>query len=90
MHVNISLQFTSFMQSQGILHQSYCAHTPQQNSVAERKNRHLIEIAHTLLLHTHIPLKFWRDAILIACYLIKRMPSFVLHNEVPVSLLFPS
>ncbi|KAL6327224.1 hypothetical protein AAG906_015263 [Vitis piasezkii] len=38
-------QFTSFMSHHGILHQSSCAHTPQQNGVAERKNRHLVETA---------------------------------------------
>ncbi|RVW84274.1 Retrovirus-related Pol polyprotein from transposon RE2 [Vitis vinifera] len=48
-------QFTSFMSHHGILHQSSCAHTPQQNGVAERKNRHLVETARTLLLYSHIP-----------------------------------
>ncbi|RVW36769.1 Retrovirus-related Pol polyprotein from transposon RE1 [Vitis vinifera] len=43
--------FTSFMSHHGILHQSSCAHTPQQNGVAERKNRHLVETARTILLH---------------------------------------
>ena len=46
-----STSFSSFMSSHGILHQSSCAYTPQQNGVAERKNRHLVETAHTLLLH---------------------------------------
>ncbi|RVW60670.1 Retrovirus-related Pol polyprotein from transposon TNT 1-94 [Vitis vinifera] len=47
--------FTSFMSHHGILHQSSCAHTPQQNGVAERKNRHLVETARTILLHSNIP-----------------------------------
>ncbi|RVW84338.1 Retrovirus-related Pol polyprotein from transposon RE2 [Vitis vinifera] len=47
--------FTSFMSHHGILHQSSCAHIPQQNGVAERKNRHLIETARTILLHSNIP-----------------------------------
>ncbi|RVW72973.1 Retrovirus-related Pol polyprotein from transposon RE1 [Vitis vinifera] len=46
-----SVPFTSFMSHHGILHQSSCAHTPQQNGVAERKNRHLVETARTILLH---------------------------------------
>ena len=46
-----STPFTSLMSQHGIIHQSSCAHTPQQNGVAERKNRHLVETARTLLLH---------------------------------------
>ncbi|RVW36465.1 Retrovirus-related Pol polyprotein from transposon TNT 1-94 [Vitis vinifera] len=47
--------FTPFMSHHGILHQSSCAHTPQQNGVAKRKNRHLVETARTILLHSNIP-----------------------------------
>ncbi|RVW87780.1 Retrovirus-related Pol polyprotein from transposon TNT 1-94 [Vitis vinifera] len=50
-----SAPFTSFMSHHGILHQSSCAHTLQQNGVAERKNRHLVETARTILLHSNIP-----------------------------------
>ncbi|RVW82546.1 Retrovirus-related Pol polyprotein from transposon TNT 1-94 [Vitis vinifera] len=84
-----SAPFTSFMSQHGILHQSSCAHTPQQNGVAERKNRHLVETARTLLLHSNVPFRFWGDAVLTACYLINRMPSSVLHDQIPHSLLFP-
>ncbi|RVW96833.1 Retrovirus-related Pol polyprotein from transposon TNT 1-94 [Vitis vinifera] len=58
--------------SSWILHQSSCAHTPQQNGVAERKNRHLVETARTILLHSKVPFRFWGDAVLTACYLINR------------------
>ena len=64
-----STPFTSFMSQHGILHQSSCAHTSQQNGVAERKNRHLVEIA---------------------CHLINHMPSFILHDQIPHSLIFPT
>ncbi|RVW50746.1 Retrovirus-related Pol polyprotein from transposon RE1 [Vitis vinifera] len=77
------------MSHHGILHQSSCAHTPQQNGVAERKNRHLVETARTILLHSNVPFRFWEDAVLTACYLINRMPSSVLHDQIPHSLLFP-
>ena len=83
-----SAPFISFMSQHGILHQSSCARTPQQNGVAERKNRHLIETTRTLL-HYHVPFRFWGDAVLTACYLINRMPSSVLHAQIPHSLLSP-
>ncbi|RVX09716.1 Retrovirus-related Pol polyprotein from transposon TNT 1-94 [Vitis vinifera] len=81
--------FTSFMSNHGIIHQSSCAHTPQQNGVAKCKNRHLVETTRTILLHSHVPFRFWGDAVLTVCYLINRMPSYVLHDQIPQSLLFP-
>ena len=54
----MSSQFQYFLTLQGIIHQSSCAHTPQQNGVAERKNNHLVETAHTLLLHHNVPSHF--------------------------------
>ncbi|RDY14664.1 hypothetical protein CR513_00246, partial [Mucuna pruriens] len=36
-----SSELNSYLSSKGILHQSTCPHTPQQNGIAERKNRHL-------------------------------------------------
>ena len=83
-----SSPFISFMSQHGILHQSSCAHTSQQNGVAEHKNRHLIETTYTLLLHYHVPFRFWGDAVLTACYLINRIPSSVLHDQISHSLLF--
>ncbi|RVW45079.1 Retrovirus-related Pol polyprotein from transposon RE2 [Vitis vinifera] len=85
-----STPFTSFMSQHGILHQSSCAHTPQQNGVAERKNRHLVETVRTIFLHSHVPFRFWGDAVLIVCYLINRMPSSILHDQIPHSLIFPT
>ena len=40
----LSHPFKHFMPCHGILHQTSCAYTPQQNGVAERKNRHLIDV----------------------------------------------
>lgn len=79
---------TSFLTSHGILHQSSCPHTTQQNGIAERKNRHLIETTRTPLLHANIPTCHWGEAILTVCFLINRMPSFSLYNKVPHSILF--
>ena len=53
-----STPLSSFMSSHGILHQSSCAYTLQQNGVAERKNCHLVETTHTLFLHHKVPQHF--------------------------------
>ena len=58
--------------------------------MAERKNHHLVETAHILLLHHKVPQHFLGDAILAACYLMNRMPSFVLHDQIPYSIIFPN
>ena len=85
-----STSFSSFMSSNGILHQSSCAYTPQHNGVVERKNCHLVETARTLLLHHKVPQRFWGDAILAVCYLINRMPSSVLYYQISHSILLPT
>ena len=75
------------MSSHRILQQSSYAYTPQHNGVAERKNRHLVETARTLLLHHKVPQRFRGDAILASCYLINRMSSSVLHDQILHSVL---
>ena len=86
----LSTHFFDFLSSHGILPQFSCAYTPQQNGVAGRKNRHLVETARTLLLHHTVPQRFWGNAILTVCYLLKRKPSSVLGDQVHHSLLFPN
>ncbi|XP_047270819.1 BAG-associated GRAM protein 1 isoform X4 [Capsicum annuum] len=81
-------KFQEFMTHHGILHQT-CLYTLQQNGIAERKNRHLLEIARTFLIESHVPLQFWGDAVLTSCYLINRMSSFSIQDKVPYSILFP-
>ncbi|CAL2250154.1 unnamed protein product [Prunus armeniaca] len=83
-----STLFTAFLDSKGVNHHLSCPHTPQQNRLAERKNRHVIDIAITLLSATSLPTKFWVHSIAHAVYLINRMPSEVVNNQSPFLKLF--
>ena len=45
----------AYFSSHGIIHQTSCTDTPQQNGVAERKNRHLLDVARSLVFQVHAP-----------------------------------
>lgn len=80
----------SYFTDHGIIHQHTCSDTPQQNGVAERKNRHLLEVARALRFSMNVPKLYWPEAVLTAAYLINRMPSRVLDFKSPIEVLFPS
>jgi hypothetical protein len=73
----------------GIIHQTTCVDTPQQNRVAEWKNRHLLEVTRSLMIDMHVPKSYWGDALLTAAYLINRMPIRVLDFKTPLEVLSP-
>ena len=45
----MSHEFQRFLQKEGIHHRISTPHTPQQNSVSERKNRTLLNVARSML-----------------------------------------
>ena len=64
-----------------------CQHSPAKWSVWAKKNRHLLEVARSLLFSTHMPNQFWGEAVLTAAYLINRLPSRTLRFQTPCQLL---
>ncbi|CAH9100668.1 unnamed protein product [Cuscuta europaea] len=72
----------------GIIFQTSCVYTPQQNGRVERKHRHILEMARTLRFHANLPIQFWGECVLTAGYLINRLPSPVLDNKSPYELLY--
>nr|GFB94425.1 hypothetical protein [Tanacetum cinerariifolium] len=57
-----------FCSQKGIKREFSNARTPQQNGVAERRNRTLIEAAKTMLADAKLPITFWAEAVNTACY----------------------
>jgi len=59
----ISVAFQEYLQQKGIISQRSCPYTPQQNGIAERKNRHLLDVTRALLLQASVPSHFWVKAL---------------------------
>ncbi|CAN1752640.1 Retrovirus-related Pol polyprotein from transposon RE1 [Linum perenne] len=78
----------NFYSSKGIIHQTTCVYTSQQNGRVERKHQHILAITRTLLFQSSVPLGFWGHAILHSVYLINRLPSPILGGHTPFDLLF--
>ena len=75
-----SLIFQSFLTKHGIVHRKSCPYTSQQNGLAERKLRHILETGLTLLAHSHLSNRYWVDVFLTAVYIINRLPTPILDH----------
>nr|GEU80848.1 retrovirus-related Pol polyprotein from transposon TNT 1-94 [Tanacetum cinerariifolium] len=71
----------------GIRREFSVARTQQQNGVAEKKNKTLIEAARTMLADSLLPTTFWAEAFNTACYIQNRVLVTKPHNKTPYELL---
>lgn len=65
----------AYLKSKGVQIQYTAAYSPQQNGVAERKNRTLVEMSRCMLLDADMPFKFWGEAVMMANHLQNRLPT---------------
>ncbi|GJS86323.1 putative ribonuclease H-like domain-containing protein [Tanacetum coccineum] len=75
-----------FCRGKGIKREYNVARTPQQNGVAERRNRTLIEAARTMLADSKLPTTFWAEAVSTDCYVLNRVLVVKPHNKTPYEL----
>ncbi|GKE53977.1 putative ribonuclease H-like domain-containing protein [Tanacetum coccineum] len=76
-----------FCAKKGIKREFSVARIPQQNGVAERKNKTLIEAAKTMLADLLLPIPFWAEAVNTACYVLNRVLVTKPQNKTPYELL---
>ena len=67
-----SKELEDFLKSKGMIHQCSIAYHPQQNGVAERTNRTLVEKTRVMLLQAQLPVTLWPFAIRYATWLLNR------------------
>ncbi|GKA10776.1 ribonuclease H-like domain-containing protein [Tanacetum coccineum] len=74
MELNLSIKkINQFCEMKRIKREFSIVRTPQQNGVAERKNRTLIEADRTMLADLKLPTTFWAEAVNTACYVQNRI-----------------
>ncbi|GAU31769.1 hypothetical protein TSUD_22150 [Trifolium subterraneum] len=83
----VEFLITQFYASKGIIHQTSCVETPEQNGRVERKHQHLLNVGRALLFQAHLPKFFWSYDVQHATYIINRVPFVVLSNKSPYELL---
>ncbi|GJV29888.1 putative ribonuclease H-like domain-containing protein [Tanacetum coccineum] len=75
-----------FCEMKGIRREFSVARTPQQNGVAERKNRTLIEASRTMLADSKLPTTFWAEVVNTACYVQNMLLVIKSHNKTPYEI----
>nr|GEV70832.1 putative ribonuclease H-like domain-containing protein [Tanacetum cinerariifolium] len=79
-------EMNEFCTKKGVRREFSNARTPQQNRVAERRNRTLIEAAKTMLADAKLPVTFWAEAVNTACYVQNRVIVNKSQNKTPYEL----
>ena len=83
-----SNQMKNHLKDCGIQQRISCPYTPQQNGIAERKHRHVVELGLSMIFHGHIPLHYWVEAFYTASFIGNLLPTSTLGNISPHELLF--
>jgi len=82
----LSKEFTSFLENEDISRQLSVEYTPQQNGLAKRANRTLVEIARCLMSQANLLQSLWAEAINAATYIRNRCPTKVLNEKTPFEM----
>jgi transposase InsO family protein len=83
-----SKEFKQFCEKEGVLQQLTTPYTPEQNGVAERKNRTVVELARSMLKSKGMPNIFWAEAVATAVYVLNLSPTKAVMNKTPFEAWF--
>jgi len=74
--------FDQFLEKEGI-QRRLSIHTSQQNGLAERMNRIIMDMARCLMLQSKLSRAFWAEAVVAACYIRNHCPISSLGGDIP-------
>lgn len=76
-------RFDQFCKEEGVVRHRTCTYTPQQNGVAERLNRSIMNKVRSMLSESGLDQKFWAEAASTSVYVINRLPSSAIEFKIP-------
>ena len=79
-----SEEFIEFCKQRDIIKEQTIPYTPQQNGVAERMNRTIMDNVRAMLYHSKLPLYLWAEAVATEVYLRNRRPTSSLRGILPI------
>lgn len=81
----LSKEFNTFCEDNGIHRELTTPYTPQQNGVAERKNRTIVEMGRSMMNARGVPKHFWAEAVATAVYIhfLNISPTKAVYNRTP-------
>lgn len=82
----IAQDLQTFLRQKGIFHEFSAPYCPQQNGIAERRNRYLMEMARCMLIQSNLPKRFWGEAICTANYTQNRLIMKSIGDKSPFEL----
>jgi hypothetical protein len=81
-------ELKEMFEEKGIQFEFTIRYTPQQNGVAERMNRTIVDKARCMLLESGLKKSFWIESVLTAVYLINQSPTAALEKSIPAELWY--
>ncbi|KAH9779667.1 hypothetical protein KPL71_007786 [Citrus sinensis] len=79
-------RFDVFCAENGVVRHKTVRHTPQQNGLAERMNRTLIDKVRYMLIQSRLPMSLWAKTISTAYYIVNRSPSSIINFRTPIEI----
>ena len=76
-----SKDFKAFCEAHGIQRQLTSSHSPEQNGMAERKNRTVVEMARCMMKGMNVPINLWAEAVATAIHILNVSPTQALQNR---------
>ncbi len=86
----VNKELTIYFQDSGITHSTTAPYTPEQNGVAERFNRTLMEKVRPMLFDAKLDFSYWAQAAITATYAKNRSPSSHHPSQTPWELFHGS